>query len=365
MQTIKPAIHIFTPGPIGGAERIIIAGLIELNRQGLSSELLIIKEERVPQVTEAFIDLVKKTNIKYSVISSRKIFDPALLKELKGKLRTLKPLIIHTHGFKATFYASLVKPASSKFVVTHHGTTAHTLKVRMYEKLERVVMKRADAVIAVSKKMKSDLIQHEVPSSSIEVIENFLALTPTLRHKTNVIPHFIFVGRLSPEKGCKFLIEGVSLLPKDLDIRITVVGDGIESQLLKSMVREKNLQEKVKFLGFQANIIPILEQADAFIMPSMMEGQPLALIEACCMGIPALVSDVGGLPELIENQRNGLLFPPGEPESIKNSILEFLMNQNDYILEAENRRNYFIQRFSPAKWGESIISLYQRLVNQS
>lgn len=365
MQTISPTIHIFTPGPIGGAERIIIAGLTELYRQGLSPELLIIKEERVPQVTEAFIDLVKKTNIKYSVISSRKVFDPALLKELKKKLRTLKPKIIHTHGFKATFYASLVKPSSCKFVVTHHGTTAHTLKVRMYEKLERVVMKRADAVIAVSKKMKADLIQHEVPSSTIEVIENFLALTPTQRLKTNSSPNFVFIGRLSPEKGCRYLIEGVSLLPKDLDFKMTIVGDGVESHLLKEMVKQKNLQDKVKFLGFQANIIPILEHADAFIMPSMMEGQPLALIEACCMGIPALVSDVGGLPELIENQRNGLLFPPGEPESIKNSILEFLINQDDYILEAEQRRNYFIQRFSPVKWGESTISLYQRLVSQS
>src|SRR5690606_8029947 len=100
-----------------------------------------------------------------------------LLWQLKKALNKRRPALVHAHGMKAILYAWLTAPSGSKLIVTHHGKTSHTWKVRLYEFIELFIMKRAHGVIAVSNPMRDSLQKAGVKSRKLFLVENFLTLT--------------------------------------------------------------------------------------------------------------------------------------------------------------------------------------------
>lgn len=361
----KEIVFLFTPGPMGGAEKIVLKGLSALRKRGHKAELWIIKEERVPHITQTFVELVEQENIPFKIIPCQKTIDFHLLRTLKRRFRRSRPALIHAHGFKATFYGKLAAPKKSRFIVTHHGKTGHTWKVRIYEWLELLMMRKADAVIAVSDTMKQKLVSSKVKSEKIHHIDNFLTTETKMKGVSDEkILQLIFVGRLSPEKGCESLINALIAL-KDPQIHLSILGDGSERQSLENLVRLHKLGSKIKFYGFQQDVASFMSKADALIMPSFREGQPLTLIEACCMGLPVLGSNVGGIPELVEHGRNGLLFQPGDIESIAKTIHLF-KHQRQYLnQEAETSKDALVRRFSPEAWAGSTAYVYQTVLSHS
>lgn len=348
-------IFLFTPGPIGGAEKVVASGLRALIDKGINASLWVIKEERAPEVTEAFITLLKSEGVAFKVFSSRGIFDSLLLKQLKSAFNAEAPSIIHAHGFKSAFYGQLAKPKKSKFMITHHGKTSHTFKVKIYEFIELQMMKRASGVIAVSSEMKEMLIKDGIHENKIQVVENLM--TSKVVKKTQLREEklkLLFVGRLSFEKGCLVLIDALKLLPKH-HFEVSILGDGVQRNELQIQAKDCDIE----FLGFKKNVVEIMSQYDALIMPSLREGQPLTLIEACCMGMPVVASNVGGIPELISDGINGILFETGSSQKLSEALVK-LEADFEYLKEAsENKKSEFIKRFSPEKWAERSIQVYQ------
>lgn len=356
----KKVIFLFTPGPIGGAEKVVASGLRALIAKGINATLWVIKEERAPEVTEAFLSLLQSEGVSYQVFSSRGIFDSLLLKQLKIAFQTEAPSIIHAHGFKSAFYGQLCKTKDAKFIITHHGKTSHTLKVKVYEFIELQMMKRASGVIAVSNEMKQMLINDGVKESKIQVVENLM--TSKVMDKSAPRSHklkLLFVGRLSPEKGCAVFINAIKTLPKD-QFEVTILGDGIQRPELQTLAADNT----VNFLGFKKNVVEIMSQHDALIMPSYREGQPLTLIEACCMGMPVVASHIGGIPELINNGVNGILFTPGDAQKLSEALVVLEKNFEKLQAIAESIKQQYIQRFSPENWATRSIQVYQIVLSQ-
>jgi len=357
-------IYLFTPGPIGGAEKVLIAGLRALCRDHESVELWLIKETRVPHVMENFLDLIRNIGIPYRIFESRGVIDSSLVRNLRKSFNRSGTSIIHSHGFKATFYAYLTKPEDAKLVVTHHGRTSHTLKVRIYEKIESFIMKRAHGVIAVSGKMKTELVEEGIHNKKIFLVENILSLNHNVQKlKNGGQINLLFSGRLSPEKGCAFLLDAIKLLPSGDRPLVTIIGDGPERSALENQAKELDISDSVRFLGFQKDVHSYLENCDALIMPSLREGQPLSLIEACCSGLSVLASDVGGIPELVEHQVNGLLFVPGDSRDIADKIGQFKILKADIQRNAELRRKAFNLRFSDTTWVQNTNRVYETVVS--
>jgi glycosyltransferase involved in cell wall biosynthesis len=357
----KKIIFIFTPGPIGGAEKVVIGGVKALLEMGKKVELWVIKEERVPHIAEVFKDHLNAEGLNYKEFKCKSVYDKALIKELRSSLRSQTNSIIHAHGFKAAFYSYFAKSKINKFVITHHGKTGHTFKVRLYEFIELQVMKRADHIIAVSKEMKKGLTASKLNESKISVIENFLTITPsqfTLKERPSHL-RLLFVGRLSPEKGCDVLVKAFKKLTNK-NISLTIAGDGIEKNKLESSSENFNVQ----FLGFQKNINELMLNHDILVMPSYTEGQPLTLIEACCLGIPVIASNVGGIPELIKDKENGILFTAGDSTKLA-EILENIETLFEGIkTHSQNRREEFMTRFSPKTWAKNTAKIYDSVINQ-
>jgi glycosyltransferase involved in cell wall biosynthesis len=194
-------------------------------------------------------------------------------------------------------------------------------------------MKKADAVIAVSQDMKKMLQNDGVKQSKLHVIENFMTTTtyPALKKSSETLK-FLFVGRLSPEKGCDVLIQALNK-----DMELTIVGDGVDRKRLEDLSRGL----KVHFLGFRNDVANIMSEHDVVVMPSYREGQPLTLIEACCLGLPVVASDVGGIPELIKNGENGLLCESGNSSALRDNLVKMQNEFKKFSGEAQNQKEKF------------------------
>ena len=111
-----------------------------------------------------------------------------------------------------------------------------------------------------------------------------------------------YVGRLSEEKGLRFLIEAIALLNEaNIPSRLLLIGEGALRSQLERYTEEKYLKKQILFTGFQNQIDKWLPAIDVFVLPSMTEGTTIALLEAMAHGLPAVASSVGGIPSIIRS----------------------------------------------------------------
>ncbi len=131
----------------------------------------------------------------------------------------------------------------------------------------------------------------------------------------------VSIGRLEPQKNHKMLIDAFAQIHKMYpEYELVVYGEGTCRSALEKQIREKSLTQKVKLPGNQANIFDLICDAELFVMTSNFEGMPNALIEAMCLGIPCVSTEVSGAVDLIKNGENGLLVPVGNKIALVESI---------------------------------------------
>jgi glycosyltransferase involved in cell wall biosynthesis len=211
-------------------------------------------------------------------------------------------------------------------------------------KLERLT----DRFISPSAFLKGKMVSAGFRAEQIEVLPNFMHLPPPPPAATG--DYYCYTGRLSGEKGVTTLLEAAKRLPYPLK----VIGGG---PLLDSL-RRQFPQTHIEFTGPlpAEQVLPAVQQAQFLVMPSVWyENNPFSIIEALCLGTPALGAHIGGIPELIEEGRNGMLFEPGNPEDLTEHILQ--MRQTDFSRPAVARQA--LERFSAGNHYEHLLAIYQ------
>lgn len=169
----------------------------------------------------------------------------------------------------------------------------------------------------------------------------------------------VAVGRLSPEKGHRVLIEAAEIVRRRQDIRYLLVGDGSLRGSLSGLVAERRLEEHVRFLGFRNDIPEILSASDLLVLPSLSEGLPWVLLEAMAAGKPVIASDVGGVREVLVEGETGRLVPPGDPQALAN-VLEELLAAGDEELQrlGEAGRQRVERSFSQRAMLQGVFACY-------
>jgi glycosyltransferase involved in cell wall biosynthesis len=138
---------------------------------------------------------------------------------------------------------------------------------------------------------------------------------------------FGFVGRLSDEKGVDHLLQAAeSLVAQERSARFVIVGDGPRKDDLLEATRSRGLEGKVDFVGFQSNTAPWYETFDAFVLPSLSEGTPMALLEAMAHGLPSVATAVGGVPQVVSDGENGLLVPSADRTKLCDAMRSLMTN---------------------------------------
>lgn len=170
--------------------------------------------------------------------------------------------------------------------------------------------------------------------------------------------------RLIPIKGIIYLIRAFALLRRSVhDVRLEIAGSGPERPLLESEVRLLGLEDCITFLGWREDLDSVLKGWQVFVLPSLEEGFGVAALEAMAAGLPVIASAVGGVPELVEDGRTGLLVPPGNSAALAHCLRELLLNPEQRLAMGTAGRIRARECFSSERMVEQISKIYDDLLS--
>jgi glycosyltransferase involved in cell wall biosynthesis len=285
--------------------------------------------------------------------------------------------ILHPHEVVSnmlTYAASFRRRVP--IVTTKHGWITNSVKQRFFKTVDKVIAKRYDCVIAVSRKIQDELLAAGVSSRKVRLVHNAIVwdrykktgrngfLQQTIARKLET-PVLVSIGRMSPEKGHADLIEAVRLLAADgRRFSVVLVGDGPQRRSLETRVREMGLADRVHFPGYLSDTARVLEHADLTVLPSHTEGLPNAALEALAMEVPVLATRVGGTPEVITDGETGRLVPPNAPAALAAGIAEFLDNRERWRQMAVCGRAMVERQFDFGARTRHVEAIYTELIQE-
>jgi glycosyltransferase involved in cell wall biosynthesis len=205
----------------------------------------------------------------------------------------------------------------------------------------RSMLGMVDKAIAVSDQIAEDWRQlGRKFDSKIVTIRNGVAVSDDTGHfksrdrlvhpctSDGAVSTWLAAGRLAEQKGFGYLIDAVSCVCKrHPTFRLAIAGQGPLEATLRQQVERLGLTDNVLFLGHVADMQPLYATCGGFVLSSVNEAMPFALLEAMATGAPSVATAVGGVPDLISNGENGLLVPPRQPAQLANAINQFLVNR--------------------------------------
>lgn len=285
--------------------------------------------------------------------------------------------IVHIHGASiGSFYRKYVFFLISKYflkrkVLYHiHGAKYHIFYQEspfLIKKAVRHMINHCDGLIVLSNHWKNFFANHFSPNK-IFIISNIVGYIPpklNLSEKNNGKIKLLFLGRIGDRKGIFDLLELFKLKHHELGLTYEVIvgGDG-ETQRLKEFVRNNDLESVVRFVGFVEGEEKekILQEADIYVLPSYNEGLPISILEAMSYSMPIVSTNVGGIPEIVENKYNGYLVEPGDKEALLKAILNFSYNRE--LISSFGKRSYEkVYNHFPEAVKEQLIQVYEELTD--
>jgi glycosyltransferase involved in cell wall biosynthesis len=291
---------------------------------------------------------LRDRGIKTKVFSRLGKLDLSVFIRLITYFRSSKVDIIHLHGYLAIFYGILAAVMSGipVRVITLHASSTHgnhnkkLTKLNFYLWLAYFLMKKSTAyAIAVSRETYDrHLTEKKISKERMRVIHNGIAIEEYQSCDSGVAKRDLgvkdtdfvvgIVGRIDENKGHIYFIRTAqSILEKRKDVHFLIVGNGPLENELKAFCRENDLEEYIHFLGFQDNILAYLSLMDILVIASSSEGIPYTLLESMGKGVPVVATNVGGIPEVIQDGVSGLLVPPRDPGAMATCVMSLLDNE--------------------------------------
>lgn len=250
-------------------------------------------------------------------------------------LRRLRIDILHAHKFGSNVWGTILGGLAGVPVIVAHEHTWSFTGQPLRRLLDRQLIARgADAILAVSEADRRRMVELErIPPSRVIVVPNGIgASRPTpgrnVRAELRIsagTPIFGIVAGLRPQKAVDDFLRAMAVVLRHAPhAHALVVGDGPERASLEALIAKLGIGDHVHVLGLRADVPDLLCVIDVAVLSSRFEGSPLAVLEYMEAGRPIVATEVGGLPDLIEDRMTGLLVPPGDPERLASAMLELL-----------------------------------------
>ena len=326
-------------------------------------------------MTEEF----RRKAIPVTELSMGRMFSFSTFFRLLSLLKQQRPDVVHTHLGRADSYGRLAARVARVPAVV---TTAHNVERWKenfaFRTVDAYTTQFAHRIIACSERVRDHLgAVGTVPMNKVIVIHNGINLRvwdspPAPAAAIELRKSFNFaekdfvvgiVGRLEEQKGHVYLFEAFASRRDELpNLRLLVVGEGALNDSLRQYVDALQISANVIFAGPRRDMRVVYEALDLVLMPSLWEGLPITLLEAMASGRTVIASTVGGIPEVMRHELNGLLVPPKDSAAIAGSLERCYRDRDLMCRMAIAGRKIVQNEFSIEVTAQRIIEVYQQLV---
>jgi glycosyltransferase involved in cell wall biosynthesis len=360
-------LHVISSGGMYGAEAVILNLSRTLNRQGHTSMLGIFSNTANPNLQ--LHECALQEGIESHLISCRGQIDRAVPASIRALAASTGADLIHAHGYKADVYVHLAMRGTGTAVVsTCHNWLDDSGLVWMYGVVDRLVLRRYKAVVAVSEEVKRRLIGSGVSPAKVHFIRNgidlrpFEAAVPSLRDP-GAAPEILWVGwvgRLSREKGPGIFLRAVANVHVEFpDARFMLVGEGPDRIKIERLIGELGIGDRVQLLGRRADMPAVYASFDVMVSSSLREGLPMAILEGMASGLPWVATSVGDVPTVVRDGETGILVPAEDVERLAVAVGDLLRNAEERARMGGAARRLMVSEFSAERMAREYLRVYR------
>jgi len=298
------------------------------------------------------------------------------LARIRQFLRRTEPHIVHTMLLTASLYGRLAAMLARVPIVIGSEHNTYVDKRIRHAVAERLLMAGTARVVAASESVRDFYIRGvHVDPSKVEVIPtavdwDHLRTTverDELRRSLGIpagAPVLTVIGRLTEQKGHILLLDALAATAGLDRAHLMVAGAGGLDDTLQRRADARGLSARVHFLGVRRDVGNLLNATDVFVLPSLWEGIPLALVLAMGAGVAVVSTEVGGVPEVVDNGRTGLLVPAGDAAALGGALAQLVADPVLRRRIGEAARAAVRPRFGVDAYVSAVTTLYDRLIRE-
>ncbi|MDA7027832.1 glycosyltransferase family 4 protein [Bacillus sp. CLL-7-23] len=365
---------------LGFGEDNQVVHIVNENRKVEKAQLLSLVNAKLEN--EKFPEIYKNHLVQYTEIQ-RYTFELAAL-----HFGLEKYDLIHAQDVISSGCLNRVKPEKTALVTTLHGCVAYEIRYQLetihrsstadlarayFDYLEQIGAMSADVTIVANNWMKNVLTEEfGVSEEQIEIFHYGYNIDQFLERMTEKtvaeVPYtdkkiILFAGRLTQNKGVHHLVSALEQL-KEIrnDWVCWIVGEGEKLAGLRVQADQLGLSDDITFLKNRNDVPYLMTLADIFVLPSLLENQPLSVIEAQLAGLPVIVSDAGGIPEIVEHEITGLITPKGDEKALLNCLNQLLEDEAQRKKLGANAREFALGYWNMDEAVNHILNVYQKTI---
>lgn len=348
--------------PMGGAETMCVTLSIQLKRMGHTVCVISLYDCDTilsRRLTDAGITLL--------CMGKKPGLDPACIPQLRKAIKAFSPDVIHTHIHALKYAYAAALGFRIPMLRTIHSVANQDAEADTF--INRLLFSRMGVVpVAISESIKETAAQHyKLDRNHIPVILNGVDLSrciPRECAENNETLKLLHIGRFHEAKNHRVIMEAMAILKaREIPVTLDCYGDGDLLPEISDSIARLDLQDTVHLCGVSADVFPILHNADIFLLPSVWEGIPMTIIEAMGTGLPIIASNVGGIPDMIENGVSGLLIAPNA-QALADAIQAL---SEDMHLRSRLAKGALekVHRFSAEEMANGYVSLYHTVCKKA
>ena len=345
----------------GGIER----SMSRLSRGLLDSgwDVSIISEKPSKESISYFDERVKLLSLGSSFINQNSNIIFSIFKnilyyfKIKKYIKKYSPdVLLAVKNIPVSIFLKIILKNKFKLIIReavnpkYSSITQRSLLSRIFvNNLKKLLYPKADNIIAISEGVKQSLVKNfNLDSSKIQTIYNpsadekilSLAKEGIDRDLISNRPLIVSIGRLTKQKNHITLLKAFNKIHSNIDCNLYIIGEGSERRNLEKFIKNNNIDDKVKLLGYQNNPWKFLSKSNLFVLPSIWEGFGNVIVESMLIGIPVISSDCPSGPrEILNNGKSGKLFQVGDYNHLANIIEEIISSDNSELINYAKLRS--------------------------
>jgi glycosyltransferase involved in cell wall biosynthesis len=377
MTSHTGVLHLIDSGGLYGAENVVINLSSGLKKEGHRSVIgcFSYPNKARPDIAAKAQSLGLETVI----FELKNKFDFFCAHTIAAYCKKNNIALIHSHGYKPSLFCLTLKMFyRMPYVVTCHLWYVRNARLQIYVFLEKISMLFASRVIGVSEEITGQLQKAGIRNNKLKTILNGIDLAVSgtaepydetrLRSSLGLRKNSFIIGslgRLTEQKDYgTFIRAAAELLKERQDIEFIIAGNGELQANLAEFSQQLGIADRVHLLGFRDDKEALLRLMDIFVLSSLDEGLPIAMLEAMGLRLPVIVTKVGGIPKVIKNGENGILIEKQNPLQLAEAIL--LLINNDHMKESlgDNAFKTVRDRYSNERMTAEYIEEYRKACGQ-